>query len=142
MVGKINHRLQKSLAGKASLRKKDFDSMISEIQSQQEERHRQLKGALNDFVFVHKKAAFQLKKLLVDAQSGRAVDFRTVINEIQSRQDEAKTKVIRQLKSNQDEQEELMAEALKLLDDGDSIKVKDFKATLSRIKAKRIASVC
>jgi len=138
----VHNQLRKTLADNASLRKKDYDSMIAEIESRQEEGRLEIKRLLNEFILAHRKAATQLKELIADARSARVIDFRTAVAEIQTRQDEVQKKVLRQLKSNQYEQEELMAETLKLLGDGDSVKVKDFKATLSRIKAKRTVSVC
>jgi len=141
-LAEVHSHLRQTMADNASLRKKDYDGMVAEIESRQEEGRLEIKRLLNEFILVHRKAATQLKELIAGARSARVIDLRTAIVEIQSRQDEAHNKVIRQLKSNQNEQEEIMAEALRLLGDGDSIKVKDFKAVLGKLKVKQTVGVC
>ena len=141
-LAKVHNQLRKTLADNASLRKKDYDSMIAEIESRQEEGRLEIKRLLNEFILVHRKAATQLKELIDDARSAGAIDFRTAIAEIQIRQDEAHKKVIRQLKSNQNEQEEIIAEVHRLLNNGNLVKVKDFKAVLGKLKVKQTVGVC
>ena len=140
-LAEVHNQLRKTLADNASLRKKDYDSMIAEIESRQEEGRLEIKRLLNEFVLVHRKAATQLKELITDARSAGVIDFRTAIAEIQTRQDEAQKKVISRLKVNQDEQEEIIAEVHGLLNNGNPLKVKDLKAVLGKLKVKQIAGV-
>jgi len=133
-LGKVNSQLRETLANRASLRKKDYDSMIAEIEAQQEERHQEIKKVLSEFVLVHKEAASQLKELLAIAQSGKIVDFRAVISSIQSRQDVAQKKVISSLRANEEEQERVIAEVQKLLNGNGTTRVKDFKDALSKLR--------
>jgi len=141
-LAEVHSQLRKTLADNVSLRKKDYDSMIAEIESRQEEGRLEIKRLLNEFILVHRKAATQLKELIADARSARVIDFRTAIAEIQTRQDEAQEKVLKQLKSNQEEQEEIIAEVHGLLNNGNPVKVKDFKAVLGKLKIKQTVGVC
>jgi len=136
-LGQINAQLRETLADSVSLRKKDYDSMIAEIESLQEERYREIKGLLNEFILVHKEMASRLKGLFDDARGGKAVDFRKALADIQARQDEAQNRVISQLSDSQQEQEAFMSELRKLLDNGGSVKARDFKAAISRSSARR-----
>ena len=140
-LAEVHSQLRKTLADNASLRKKDYDSMIAEIESRQEEGRLEIKRLLNEFILVHREAATQLKELITDARSARVIDFRTAIAEIQTRQDEAQKKVISRLKANQDEQEEIIAEVHGLLNNGNPLKVKDLKAALGKLKVKQTAGV-
>ena len=138
----VHNQLRKTLADNASLRKKDYDSMIAEIESRQEEGRLEIKRLLNEFILAHRKAAAQLRELIADAKSTRVIDFRTAIAEIQAGQDEIHKRVISQLKTNQDKQEEIIAEVHGLLNNGSSVKVKDFKAVLGKLKVKQTVGVC
>jgi len=138
----VHNQLRKTLADNASLRKKDYDSMIAEIESRQEEGRLEIKRLLNEFILAHRKAAAQLRELIADAKSTRVIDFRTAIAEIQARQDEAQKKVISRLNANLDEQEEIIAEVYGLLNNGNPVKVKDLKAALGKLKVKQIVGVC
>lgn len=135
-LGQVNSRLRETLADNASLRKTDFDNMIAEILSQQEERHQEVRRALSEFTQVHRESARKLKGLLVDAQSGRPPDFRPALNEIQARQDKAEKEVIRLLKNAQANHERILAEARRLLNNNHLLKVEDFKASLSKLRTK------
>jgi len=88
-LAEVHNQLRKTLADNASLRKKDYDGIIAEIESHQEEGRLEIKRLLNEFILAHRKAATQLKELITDARSAKAIDFRTAIVEIQARQDEA-----------------------------------------------------
>jgi len=135
-LGQVNSRLRETLADNASLRKTDFDNMIAEVLSQQEERHQEVRRALSEFTQVHRESARKLKGLLVDAQSGRPPDFRPALNEIQARQDKAEKEVIRLLKNAQANHERILAEARRLLNNNHLLKVEDFKASLSKLRTK------
>jgi len=141
-LAEVHSQLRKTLADNASLRKKDYDSMIAEIESRQEEGRLEIKRLLNEFILVHRKAATQLKELIADARSAGVIDFRTAIAEIQTRQDEAQKKVISRLKANQDEQGEIIAEVHGLLNNSSPANVKDFKAVLGKLKVKQTVGVC
>ena len=56
-LAKVHNQLRKTLADSASLRKKDYDSMIAEIESRQEEGRLEIKRLLNEFILTHREAA-------------------------------------------------------------------------------------
>lgn len=131
-LGRVNSQLRETLANSASLRKKDYNKMVAEIESQQEERHRQVKNLLNEFILLHKETASQLKTLLADARTGKTVDFRTALTDIQARQDESQKKVMSQLESDRQEQEEFLAEMQRILNNSGTVKARDLKATIRK----------
>ena len=139
---KVSGQLRETLADSVSLRKKDFDNIIGEMQSQRAERHREIKKALNEFIFVHKETASQLRELVTDNQPKNIADFKAALSDIQTRHDEKEEKVRRLLKDFYDEQEAIMAGVHRLLSNNKSVKVKDFKMVLgnSGVKQKVLVS--
>lgn len=136
-LGKINSQLRETLADGASLRKKDYDTMMTETESHQEERHQEIKNLLNEFILVHQDTAAQLRRLLADAQAGKSIDFRKALAYIQAQQNLAQDKVIGRLNDSRQEQEEFMTEMQNLLDSQGSVKPKDFKAVISKFGVKQ-----
>ena len=135
-LGRVNSQLRETLAGSASLRKKDFDSMVAEVEAAQEDRHQEIDCLLTEFVLVQKVTASRLKDLLTGVQVGRQVDFKATLSDIQVRQEGVQTRVVDRLRACQDEQEGFVAELHRLLTSGRSITVTDFKAALRRFSAR------
>jgi hypothetical protein len=133
---RVNSQLRETLAGSASLRKKDFDNMVAEIEAGQDERHQEIGGLLAEFVLVQKETAYRLKDLLTGVQVGRQVDFKTALSDIQVQQEEVQKRVVDRLRACQDEQEGFVAELHRLLTSGRSMRVSDFKAALRSFSAR------
>ncbi len=136
-LGRVNNHLRETLAVSASLRKKDYDNIMVEIELHQEERHQEIKNLLNEFILVHKDTAAQLRRLLADAQAGKSIDFRKALAHIQAWQNLAQDKVASRLNDNRQEQEEFMTELQNLLNSQGSVKPKEFKAVISKFHAKQ-----
>ncbi|MDD5094842.1 MAG: hypothetical protein PHV74_10755 [Dehalococcoidia bacterium] len=131
-----NSQLRQALASRSSLRRKDFDSMMADLQSQQAEKHQVIRETLNRFVQEHKESAAHLREMVAAARSGEMGDFRKVLGEIQTRQGEAEGKVITLLKVSQEEHEEIVSEVNRLLGSA-SITAQEFKATLNKLKCRQ-----
>ena len=134
-LGRVNSQLRETLAGSASLRRKDFDNMVAEVEAGQEERHQEIGGLLTEFVLVQKVTASRLKDLLAGVQAGRQVDFKTTLSDIQDQQEGVQDRVIGRLRACQDQQDGFVAELHRLMASGRSITAKDFKAALRKSSA-------
>lgn len=132
----LSSQLRDRLAANSSLRKKDFDTIMAELQFRQTERQRGIKEGLSKFTRAHAQAAARLRTLLSDVNSGKAVDFKMALADIQGSQDAAEEKVVNLLKDSHQEQDEFMAEAHRLLSNDGAVGVRDLKESLSKLKTK------
>jgi hypothetical protein len=135
--GEMSNQLRETLAKGESVRKKDFDSMMSGIRLYQEERERQVKRMLAGFLREQKEMSSKLKEMLTNAESGRIEEFKATLKEIQARQEQRSKEVSEMLKDFQKEQEETAKELRQLLDKSESLRIEDFKATISNIQARQ-----
>lgn len=134
----MSNQLKENLAKEGSLRKKDFDSMMVEILSRQDEREKQVKGLLRTFLEEQKEAAQTIKKNLAEGEKVRIDDFKKILQDIQARQKGGENEVNMMLKEFQKEHKE-MAESLRaLLDKGEVLRVKDFKEMVKNIRSRQI----
>ena len=78
--------LQEVLAKCESLRKKDFDRMMADIVSRQNERENQVKEMLENFRKEEETVAEKLKKLLTKGEEIRIKDFKKMMADIRQEQ--------------------------------------------------------
>jgi len=141
---KINHQLRENLAQNGSLRKKDFDSMISPISSQQDQQEREVRNLSKSYLSEQATLVGELREslkrfqvALANGEAQRVREFQAVIKDILVKQEKRKQEVISRLKQFQKEQQE-MAKVLKnLLDKGKELRIKDLKSTLAEFKRQR-----
>ncbi|MBU4362480.1 hypothetical protein KJ813_07480 [bacterium] len=134
----MSNQLKENLAKEGSLRKKDFDSMMVEILSRQDEREKQVKDLLRTFLEEQKEAAQTIKKNLAEGEKVRIIDFKKILQDIQARQKGGENEVNMMLKEFQKEHKE-MAESLRtLLDKGEVLRIKDFKEMVKNIRSRQI----
>jgi len=134
----MSNQLKENLAKKGSLRKKDFDSMMEEILSRQDEREKQVKDSLRTFLEEQKEVAQTIKKNLAEGEKVRINDFKKILQDIQARQKGGENEVSMMLKEFQKEHKE-MAESLRtLLDKGEVLRAKDFKEMVKNIRSRQI----
>jgi hypothetical protein len=137
----MSNQLKENLAKEGSLRKKDFDSMMVEILSRQDEREKQVKGLLRTFLEEQKEAAQTIKKNLAEGEKVRIIDFKKILQDIQARQKGGENEVNMMLKEFQKEHKE-MAESLRtILDKGEAIRIKDFKEMIKNIRSRQIERI-
>jgi len=138
---KINAELRENLAKNESLRKKDFDNMMQDILSAQDQREKQVKSLLKNYLNEQREMANALgeslgnvKDALSKGQAQRIKEFQATITEILAEQEQRKQKVSSELKEFQQNQQ-LMARRLKeLLAKGRKLRIKDLKSMLAEFK--------
>ncbi len=134
----MTNQLKETLAKGGSLRKKDFDKMMKDILSCQDEREQQVKDLLRTFFEEQKEIAEIVKNNLEEGEKVRIYDFKKTLQDIQTRQKTRENEVSMTLKEFQREYRE-MAESLRsLLDKEEVIQIKDFKEALKNIRSRQI----
>ena len=134
----MSTKLKETLAKEGSLRKKDFDSMMEEILSHQEEREKEAKDFLKTFLEEQKEMAETIKKNLADGEKVRIDDFKKMLQDIQARQKVREDEVSMRLKEFQIEHKEMASSLRSLLNRGEAIRIKDFKETTKNIRERQI----
>lgn len=133
--------LRENLAKVESLRKKDFDNMMQGILSGQDEREKEVKHLLKNYLNEQKKMAYALrdnlskvKDALAKGEAGRIKEFQEMIKKILGKQDERKEEVTSQLKDFQKEQKVLAERLKELLAKGSQLRIKDLKSMLKEFQ--------
>ncbi|MEW6456329.1 MAG: hypothetical protein AB1410_06425 [Acidobacteriota bacterium] len=134
---KMSIQLRQILANAESLRKKDFDNMMKSILSHQDEREKEVREIQKNFLEEHKRMASKLKEYLFNAESSRIEDFKALIENLKTRQDEREKEVRMILNDFQKEQQYLTKGLRELLAKGEQLRIKDFKAFLREIQSKQ-----
>ena len=139
---KINVELRENLAQNEHLRKKDFDSMMQGILSTQDEREKEVRNLLNNYLDEQKEMAQALRKnlekfkdCLAKGEVRRVKESRVLIKEILAKQDKRKEEVTSSLKEFQKEQQEMAKRLKELLAKGKELRIRDFKSMLKELKA-------
>ena len=134
----ISNQLKETLARGESLRKNDFDNMMKDILSHQDEREKHVKELLKTFFEEQKEVAEIIKKSLTEGEKVRISDFKNSLKDIQAKQRTRENEVSVMLKEFQTEYKE-MAESLRsLLDKREAIRVSEFKVMLKDIRSRQI----
>lgn len=155
---KINARLQETLARGEHLRRKDFDRMMEEIswginkrKKEIEEKQNLIREKLREYFDEQKNTATTLRKKLSTFtddlkknESARIKDFKLLLKGIQIQQEKRGDEVRGMLKGFREKlkifrrEQEQMAQTLRdLLSKGDSLRIRDFKATLAELQAQK-----
>ena len=110
----LNVRLRETLARNESLRKKDFDVMMNTILLSQDDREREVRKLLHNYLTEQREMARQLKENLGTFKDGlnkdnigRINEFHGMLKDILKKQEERKAEVAAKLKIFQKEQGEL-----------------------------------
>jgi hypothetical protein len=142
----MRSRLREALARAASLRRRDFDTMMEGILAQQEARELQIKETMRDYLREQRVLAATLKETLsahlgrIQAEPARRDAERAGAGEellggIMARRQAREREVRFLLAEFQREQEEIARALEGLLSNGGSLKVKEFKAALKLVHA-------
>lgn len=130
--------LKNTLAKEESLRRKDFDNMMKDVLSLQDEREKEVRDLLKTFLDEQKELAETIKRIMSNGEKMRIDDFRKMMGNIQARQEKREEEVKLMLTEFQNEYKE-MAESLRsLLNKGEAIRIKDFKRTIKDIRLKQM----
>jgi len=141
---RINGQLRESLAQNGSLRKKDFDKMMSVIsshQDQEEQEARNLsKSYLNEqtiFVQELRESLRNFTEALAGGEVQRVKEFHSLITEIFARQEQRKNEVVSKLKEYQKDQQDTARMLNELLAKGRELRTRDLKSMLSEFQRGR-----
>jgi len=141
---KINNQLRENLAQNRSLRKKDFDRMMSVISSYLDESEQEVRQLSHKYLNEQTKLAQQLreglrnfKDALIQGQAQEVGELQTLIRQILTRQDESKIEVTSKLKEFQQGQQQTSKMLKELLTRGEELRIRDFKAMLGEFKRQR-----
>ncbi len=141
---RINGQLRDNLARNASLRKKDFDRMMSVISSHIDHSEREVRQLFRKYLSEQAKLVQQLREglqefrdALVAGRADKVKELHASINEILGKQDGSKNTVtskLRQFERGQQQTSDMLRE---LLAKGETLRIGDFKAMLAEFKRQR-----
>jgi hypothetical protein len=141
---KVNGQLRENLARNESLRKKDFDRMMSIISSYLDQSEHEARQLSRRYLIEQTKLVHQLreglrnfKDALTEGQAQKAKELQTLIKEILSRQDENKNNVKLKLKEFQEGQQQTSKMLRDLLAKGENLRIRDFKVMLAEFGRQR-----
>jgi len=137
----ISNQLRETLAKEGSLRKKDFNEMMKDILSHQDEREKQVRDSLKTFLEEQKRIAEIIKKNLAEGKKVKINDFKKMLQDIQARQKTREDEVKTMLKEFRKEYEEMATSLRSLLDKAEAIRIKDFKETIKNIRLRQMERV-
>lgn len=124
---KLSHELKETLATRHSLRKKDFDRMMNGILLSQEEREKEVKQSLKNFIGEQKKEARELKDALTKGEVER-------IKKTQIGIEKGIAEIKGALKDFCEQQETLTDQLRKLLTKGEDLKIKELQDTIRNLQ--------
>ena len=130
----LSIQLREFLAKDRSLRRKDFETVISGIRIRQKEREDEVEEELKRFREEMNERKNKLEKILTRGESLRIKDFKTTIADIQAYQKKREGEIKKLLKDFQKEREDLNTELKELLAKGESLRIRDFKAVIKEIQ--------
>ena len=138
---KINAELRGNLAKNESLRKKDFDNMMQDILSAQDQREKQVKSLLKNYLNEQREMANALgeslgnvKDALSKGEIQRIKEFQAAVTDILAKQEQRKQEVSSELKEFQKNQQEMAKRLKELLAKGGELRIKDLKSMLAEFK--------
>ena len=121
-------RLKDILAKNRSLRRKDFDTIIADIQMQQAQREKEITQMVENLCNEEEETVAKLRGILSGKSPCTLENFNILKNKMLDRPKERERTFSRMLKNFHRDQEELAAALRKLLEKGTSVRIKDFKA--------------
>lgn len=145
---KVNNQIREILARNEHLRRKDFDNMMQGILSAQDEREKEVKNLLKDYLNEQREMAYTLrdnlpkiKDALAKGEAGRIREFQEMIKGIFTKQNERKEEVTSKLKEFQKEQQEMAKSLKELLAKGRRLRIEDLKSMLKELKMQHLERI-
>jgi len=127
-------RLRDNLAKGESLRKADFDRMMTDLSESRLSHQLIAEDVLSRFQKEEMEMIDRLRKIVISGGRSDVKDMESIRDDILRRQKERETGVIQALKRVQVEQEELKAAIKRLLSKGEDVKIRDFKRMLTSLR--------
>ena len=140
----MSSKLKETLAHEGSLRKKDFDNMMKDLFSIQEEREKEVRDLLKTYLEEQKETAKTIRENFKKNETARIAgekirgnDFRKMLEDIRTKQTSRESEVCEMLKEFRKEHKETSESFRNLLSKEEGVRVKDVKMMLKNVNAKR-----
>ena len=140
----MSSKLKETLAQEGSLRKKDFDNMMKDLFSIQEEREKEVRDLLKTYLEEQKETAKTIRENFKKNETARIAgekirgnDFRKMLEDIRTKQTSRESEVCEMLKEFRKEHKETSESFRNLLSKEEGVRVKDVKMMLKNVNAKR-----
>ncbi len=130
-------QLRDNLAKTGSLRKKDFDRMISDVTERHRQSEEEVEQRLKLFKAQEEKMIGRLRRIILKGNHSGLEDIEAIRQDISKRQKEREKTIIKALKRFQIEQGEFRTAVKNLLSKGERLKIKDFKIMLKTMRAQQ-----
>lgn len=130
-------QVRDNLAKSESLRKKDFDRMMADLTERRRAREAEAEQVFNRFQAEEKEMIDRLRNIMLSGGRSNPEDMEMIREDILNRQKDREAGIVRALKRFQLEQEELKTGLRRLLEKGESVKVRDFKRMLNALRAQQ-----
>jgi len=128
--------LRDLLAKADSLRRKDFDTLMTKIWAQRREKEEKVSHTLDGFLKEQEELVAWLRKVIVNGNIGLE-EFKLLSQNFIARQKRAEEELSRMLRELHLEQEELGSGLKQLLQKGEKIRIRDFKAMIKAIRLRQ-----
>ena len=129
--------LKDNLAKSESLRKKDFDLLMSGLTARRSLLEQEAERVFENFQREEKEMIGRLRNVIVSGGRSSLDDMEVIKEDILKRQKERETGIMKAMKRIQMEQEELKTALKRLLEKGETVKLKDFKLMLKSLKVQQ-----
>lgn len=147
MRGEYNHisaQLRDNLARNGSLRKKDFDSMMTALSADQDRRAQEVRDLSRTYLAEQTQFAHQLRQRLrefIDAlaqgEAAGVTQHHQAITDLFARQQQHSEHVVSRLRESEEEQQRAAGMLRDLLARGRELRIKDLKSMLAEFKRQR-----
>jgi len=130
--------LRDLLAKKESLRKKDFDSLLTDVVAQNSDKEKEVNEVLESYQKEQGDVIARFRNILTGNEKIKLSDFRVLSKKILGLLDKREKEISDLLRSFHIEQEEVAASLRKLVEKGDQVRTRDFKAVIESLKLRRL----
>ena len=131
-------QLRDTLARKESLRKRDFDYLLEDIVLKNLDKEKKVNEVLESFQKEEEEMVARLRNILTGTEKIKLDAFRSLSKEILERLDKKEKEASDVLRSFHIEQEELAGGLRKLIEQGDQIRIKDFKRMTDNLRIRQL----
>jgi len=141
---KISDQLKENLARNGSLRRKDFDNMMSVVSSYQDQQEQEVRDFSRNYLKEQSTLVQELRgnlrsftDALAKGDAQRVKEFHTLITDVFARQEQRKNEVVSKLKEYQKDQQDTARMLNELLAKGRELRTRDLKSKLAEFKKGR-----
>ena len=131
-------QLRDILAKKESLRKRDFDYLLEDIVLKNLGKERNVNKVLRSFQKEEEEMVARLRNILTGSEKIKLSEFKLLSKEILERLDRKEKEASDMLRNFHIEQEEFARGLRKLVEKGNQVKAKDFKAVTESLRLRQI----